>query len=114
MAELQLLQGFFTTIIASPFLLVIAIMFFTVYIMRRILKVWKPKFENNRWYKTLLPLGIILISPGVGCLLSLIPTFGIGWAMGLITGLLGGGTLLLVYMAIENAIKQKIKEQESK
>jgi len=97
-------------IIASPFLIIIALTFIAVWLFRKIFRVWKPMLESNRWFKTLLPIGVLLLATMLGLVVSLIPAFALTWYFGLIYGILGGGALLIGYGFARNWIREREKE----
>jgi len=114
MEDLQTLNSIFDLVIKSLFLLTIFVSFTFVYVARMILRIWLPKFENNRWFKTFLPIGTLLISCGFGVAFSFIPGLKVSWAIGLLTGVLAGLVLLVGYTFIRNFVREKTKALAAK
>lgn len=107
------LKGFLEIVLNFPFLLLVAAVFTLVYTTRRVLRVWLPLFESNRWFKTFLPIGTLLVAVG----LAFIPLPGESpkeWGYNLLEGIFAGGIELIGYVFIRNVVREKMKALAAK
>ncbi len=114
MPGLESLGTIGAVIVASPFLITLIATFALIYLVRRILRVWRPKFESHRWFKTFLPVGTVVVSMGIYFGLSFIPVFAMHWGIALLMGLIVGVFLLAGYGYARNWMREKMKALNAK
>ena len=107
---MEQLAALWNIISISPFLLTIAAAFCLVYVVRRILRIYWPEFESSRWFKTFLPIILLIVAMGISFGLSFVPTFSLFWAIALIQGFVAGTIVLAGYGFIRNYVREKAKD----
>ncbi len=107
---MEQLAALWSIISLSPFLLTMAASFCLVYIFRRIMRLYWPDFESNRWFKTFLPVGLLAVAIAISIGLSFVPAFPLFWAIALIQGFVAGTVVLAGYGFIRNYVRERAKE----
>ena len=111
-SELEALKALWEVAVTSPFLICILVPLVLVFIVKKILKIHKPHIEKNRWFKTFLPIGILVFDALLAFGLSFAPMFDMHWLIAVVTGVVAGGVLIGGYESFyKNIIRQHAIEE---